>query len=284
MRIIFLLFFIKLLVWGADYVGKIKSMRGDVFVVRNFKTIEVSRGYKLLSKDIVITAAHSKAKLKFKDGTLISVGKNSIFEIENYMFDKTKNSKAKFRVKYGFFSAVTGKIGKIAPKSFALKTKTATIGVRGTAFKGSVTKQGEEVECIKGTITVSARGKTFIVNAGEKLKITKEMFDPDLDIIGEISSINGTVFLINQGKTFLATNGYKIRPKDKIVTSYNSLTNIQLIDQSNITVFHNSGIFLDFQNGHELIKVLKGFVKIKGKDKFNIFKQGESIQIDNGKF
>jgi hypothetical protein len=284
MRIVFLLLLFKLVILGADYAGTIKSMRGDVFVVRNFETLEASRGYKLLSKDIVITAARSKAKLKFKDGTLISLGKNSIFEIENYMFDKTKKSKAKFRAKYGFFSAVTGKIGKVAPKSFALKTKTATIGVRGTAFKGSITKKGEEVECTKGTITVSAKGKTFVVNAGEKLEINKRMFEPDLDVMGEIVSITGTVFLINKGKTFLATVGQQIRPDDKIVAGYNSMANILLVDKTDITVYKNSGILIDYKNGLDVIKVLKGAVKVKGRSKANIFAQGDAVKMLNGRF
>ena len=74
-----LLLFLATSLFAEDYIGVIKSFRNDVFVVRNFETIDVSKGYKLLSKDIIITGNKSKAKLVFKDKTLITVGKNAIF-------------------------------------------------------------------------------------------------------------------------------------------------------------------------------------------------------------
>jgi len=256
---------------SAEFIGSIKSMRNSVFIVRNFETLDVSKGFKLLSKDIIVTGNKSKAKLVFADNTRITVGKNSIFEIEDYLFDKTRNSRAKFKAKSGFFQAVTGKIGKIARNSFKLKTKTATIGVRGTVFEGTITRDGEDVKCVKGTIEISANGKTFILNEGQSLKITKKMFESDVKIIGEITDISGIVFLINGKNTFLATQGYKISVKDKIVTSYDSFATIKLIDDTNISLFNNSACLLDYQNDSKYIENLKGIVTVQD----NILKQGE---------
>jgi len=276
----YLLVFIMFLsgtAFADNTIGSIKSMRNDVFVVRNFETVDASKGYRLMSKDIIITGDKSKAKLRFDDKTLITVGKNSIFEIENYFFDKTKNSKASFKARHGFFSAVTGEIGKLSPKGFALKTKTATIGVRGTVFEGSVTKDGENVSCVKGTITVSAKGKTFVLNEGESLEIVEEMFEADTEIIGEIISVTGTVFLINGSQTFVATKGYQIGLKDKVISSYNSTAKIKLIDDTKIEIFRNSGCLLDYKNGAGKVNILKGIVEFQNKDWSRVANKGEVV-------
>ena len=286
MRILLILLtlFFSGIAFSDSTIGAIKSMRNNVFVVRNFETMDVSKGFRLLSKDIIITGDKSKAKLRFDDKTLITVGKNSIFEIEDYMFDKTKKSKAKFKAKYGFFSAVTGKIGKLAPDSFKLKTKTATIGVRGTAFEGKINKDGEDVACTKGTISVSAKGKTFILNEGESLEITEEMFEPDVEIVGEIVSVSGTVFLINGSQTFIATKGYQIGLKDQVITSYNSTAEIKLIDNTQVSLLKNSGCRLDYKDGAGKIDILKGTIKFNNQYGYRIASQGETVVIKSGKF
>ena len=286
MRLLFvsLTIFISTNIFAVDYIGTIKSFRNDVFVIRNFETMEISKGYRLASRDIIITGNRSKAKLVFKDNTLITVGKNSIFEIEDYMFDKTKKSKAKFKAKFGFFSAVTGNIGKVAPKRFSLKTKTATIGVRGTKFEGEISKDGENVVCVKGTITVSAKGKTFVLNEGQSLEITEKMFEPDLKIIGEITFVEGTVFLINGSQTFLATKGYQIGLKDKIITSYNSSAEIKLVDNTEVSLFKNSACLLDYKDGSGKVDVLKGMLKLNSQVDSRILYSGESVVINDGKF
>lgn len=278
---IFLLIFIPLTIFASDFIGKIKSLRNDVFVVRNFETLDVEKGFQLKSKDIIITGDKSKAKVVFIDKTLLTVGKNSIFEIEDYMYDKTKKSRAKFKAKYGFFSAVTG---KISPKGFALKTKTATIGVRGTAFEGQITKGKEKVSCTKGTITVSAKGKTFVVDAGQSLEIKEKMFEPDVAIVGEIISVTGRVFLIHGPHTFVATKGYQIGLKDKIITSYNSKAVIKLIDDTKVNLFKNSACRLDYKNGAGKIDVLKGIAELIGVSEKKVLNVGESVLVENGKF
>jgi len=275
MRIFIMMNVLITFMLSADFIGTIKNIRNDVFVVRNFETLDSSKGFKLMSKDIIVTGDKSKAKLVFKDNTRITVGKNSIFEIEDYLFDKTKNSRAKFKAKSGFFQAVTGKIGKISRDSFKLKTKTATIGVRGTVFEGQIGRKGESVKCVKGTIAISAKGKTFILNEGETLEITKKMFEADIKILGEIVEITGTVFLINGKNTFLATKGYQIGVKDKIVTSYSSTATIHLVNQTDINLLNNSACLLDFKYGEQYIQNLKGLVKVKSKSESKTLKRGE---------
>jgi hypothetical protein len=59
---------------------------------------------------------------------------------------------------------MSGKIGKIAPEKFAVKTKTATIGIRGTDFIIRVLPTGEFIAlCMQGAITINPNDKVNII-------------------------------------------------------------------------------------------------------------------------
>ena len=70
----------------------------------------------------------------------------------------------------GLFRTITGKIGKIAPKKFKIKTKNATIGIRGTeiVIKASPIG-GDKIACTRGAISVVSNftGKSVDVEAGK---------------------------------------------------------------------------------------------------------------------
>lgn len=55
----------------------------------------------------------------------------------------------------GFFRSVTGKIGKIAPERFKVKTQLATIGIRGTDFSAQLGDGLASYVCNRGEITLS---------------------------------------------------------------------------------------------------------------------------------
>lgn len=160
-----ILFFILLLPLLAE-VGKVTFIKGDVSVQRSGKSQSIKVGYKLHEKDLVVTKKDSLVKLLFADKTSISVGSKSDFSIEEYFFDETKNSVAKFKMKSGVFRAITGRIAKVAPNKFKLKTKTATMGIRGTIFSGIVGAEKEEFFCEKGAIYVVSGGVSVDVAKG----------------------------------------------------------------------------------------------------------------------
>jgi hypothetical protein len=139
-------------------VGKITISSGDVTVTRDGKTQKATAGLILNEKDQVLTKAASSAQLVFKDGTAISLGANSNFKIDEYLFEESNAQKTnvKFGVSEGAFRAITGKIGKIAPDKFKIETKTATIGIRGTRFLGIIPRSGlETIACTRGAIIIS---------------------------------------------------------------------------------------------------------------------------------
>ena len=118
-------------------IGTIKSIRGDATIERQSKIIKATLGAEIEKNDIIKTIDKAKVKLVFSDNTVIHLSKNAHFSVEEYLFDDTAaNSKMEFQVLSGMFKGISGKIGKVAPSKFKLKTRTATIGIRGTKYQG----------------------------------------------------------------------------------------------------------------------------------------------------
>jgi len=119
-------------------VGEVIFIKGDVFVLRGDVLMPAAVGMELQQKDTVTTRKNSIARILFEDKSAVSVGSGSEFGIESYFFDE-KNAKhsADFKMQKGIFRMITGKIAKASPDKFKLKTKTATIGIRGTIFSGA---------------------------------------------------------------------------------------------------------------------------------------------------
>jgi hypothetical protein len=153
-------------------VGKIIYVKGDVFLLRDKELKPAIVGMKLQEKDTLNTKKGSLAKLLLADKSAISIGSNSEFSIEKYLYGEKKNSVARFKARKGVFRVITGKIAKISPDKFKLKTKTVTIGIRGTIFSGIIEKKNERFFCEKGAIYVSSQGVVQNVDKGFMSSVT----------------------------------------------------------------------------------------------------------------
>ena len=73
--------------------------------------------------------------ITLKDATVISLGPETEFAIDEYAYAPAKN-KLKFgsRITKGSLNYVSGVIAKLKPEAVKVKTPTGTIGVRGTKF------------------------------------------------------------------------------------------------------------------------------------------------------
>ena len=155
-------------------IAKIVAARGDIIVTRDGKLLPAKTGFELEKKDIVTTQDKAKAQIIFEDKTVITIGKSSVFKIEEYLYDE-KNPELSFNVSKGAFRAITGKIGKIAPDRFKLKTKTATIGIRGTQILGEVGQKPEapvRIAFTEGHGYVQTPQGTVDIEAGQITNVT----------------------------------------------------------------------------------------------------------------
>ncbi len=148
-------------------IGKVSALRGSADLFRNGEQKAVVKGMKLEEHDKIKTASNSKLQIVFNDKTVISLGQKSELSVDEYLYDD-HNKKAKFSVTKGFFKSITGKIGKLAPKHFKIKTANATIGVRGTTIIAETTKKLDIIACSQGQIEVVSQRGSVIVNQGER--------------------------------------------------------------------------------------------------------------------
>jgi len=169
-KLLFLLLFLGTSLLAS--IATVTAVKGQVEIVRNEKSINAVVGFSLNVKDRVLTIGKSVAQLSFKDDTVITLGKNSDFKISDYIFEP-KVKKTRFSIARGVFKSITGKIGKVAPKKFKIKTKTATMGIRGTTVIGRVSDVETTFACTVGAIAVTSNstGEVVRVNAGQITKV-----------------------------------------------------------------------------------------------------------------
>jgi VCBS repeat-containing protein len=145
-------------------IGTITSLEGKATIKRGEESLIALLGNEIEKKDIISTQENSKVKITLNDNTIISIGKESTLNIEEYVYDTTTPSDSKTELNFvkGAFHTITGQIGKINPSKFKLKTKSASIGIRGTEIYGDETS----VACTKGIIEVTSFGVTYIIPSG----------------------------------------------------------------------------------------------------------------------
>jgi len=152
-------------------VGKITVLKGDVQIKRSGEQITAKSGTTLEKNDFISTDKEGKVQIVFTDNTIFTIGKNSTLDIADYLYDESQPNKntAKFNVLKGAFSSITGRIGKLNKSKFKLKTKSASIGIRGTIVKANQ----ETIMCTEGAITVTTlSGDTVRVEAGYKTDVS----------------------------------------------------------------------------------------------------------------
>ena len=116
-------------------VGQVAGVKGTVELVRHSETVTPQVGAKICRGDLFRTKPGSVAELTLRDGTKLTVGKDSELVIRDYRIFRKQPNIALFDLVKGAFRSVTGSITK-RPHRFEVTTSVATIGVRGTDFWG----------------------------------------------------------------------------------------------------------------------------------------------------
>jgi len=162
--------FFSTMLWAS--IGKVSLLKGEAHVKRMEQTSALHNGALLEEKDVIVTSKNTQMQLIFEDKTVVTLGSESEFKIEEYLNDATK-PKSKFKFNQGTFKTITGNIGKIAPENVTLETKTATIGIRGTIVAGEVGENGDIIGCLQGVIEVMSLtgGASVIVREGQQTTV-----------------------------------------------------------------------------------------------------------------
>ncbi len=133
-RIIFMIFLLFTFIFAQD-VAIVKKVSGEVFAKRLKDIEKLSMGSKIQEKDIIITKTSSNIGLIFEDGTIVSLGENSVLSINKYIFRPSqKEFMFDVDMSKGLVTFESGKIGKLAPEAVKFRIPEGTIGIRGTKF------------------------------------------------------------------------------------------------------------------------------------------------------
>jgi len=118
---------------NSKHVGIVKSVSGDVVIVRNGQTFVAEVNTKIYNKDLLKTGSDGKIGLVFEDDTIISMGTRSQIVIEDFLFEPAeKRMSFVARIIQGTASFLSGQMEKLIPEGVRLETPDAVIGFRGT--------------------------------------------------------------------------------------------------------------------------------------------------------
>jgi hypothetical protein len=116
-----------------DSIGTVKKINGVATVIRENKEQKITLGAPIFIKDVLKTDKTGSLGIIFKDNTMISIGSNTVYTIDEYVFNPSEQKLAFVsKISKGTLNFVSGKLTKLAPDSVKVKTPEATIGFRGT--------------------------------------------------------------------------------------------------------------------------------------------------------
>lgn len=167
--LILMLCLIPTLLW-AD-AGKLDSFEGDVKITAKNITKSAAAGVEINEGDYVRTGANSWALFEMSDGASITLRPLTEIRISKYRFTEdgpAAQNSSLIDLTKGALRMITGLIGQSNRQGYAVKTATATIGVRGTDHEPAYYPPGDaEVRDQEaGSFDKVNDGETFIRNEG----------------------------------------------------------------------------------------------------------------------
>jgi hypothetical protein len=142
--------------------GKVDLVEGDVHVydARNAVRI-VHVNDNVFEGDSIVTGSNGEIHLTMADTGFIAVRPNTKMAITQYRANGDNQDKGVIGLLVGSFRSISGWIGKYQPKSYEIRTPTATIGIRGTDHEPKVIPDGSS-EGEPGTYDKVNAGGTYI--------------------------------------------------------------------------------------------------------------------------
>jgi hypothetical protein len=129
----------------AHAAGQIDLVEGSVSVTTAAGQLRIpGKGERIEAGDAIVTGRDGEIHVHMDDNGLIAMRANTFLRIEAYKAEGGPDDSAVFRLLRGSFRSITGWIGKNNPQKYAVRTTTATIGIRGTDHETLVVGDGED--------------------------------------------------------------------------------------------------------------------------------------------
>lgn len=120
---------------SASRAGIVKVVNGDVRVRDAQGERALKSGDAVFENARLISAKDASASMVLRDGTTLVLASNSQFEVQKFAFDATtQQGNILVNLLQGSMRMLTGLIAKVNPELIQVKTKTLSVGIRGTDF------------------------------------------------------------------------------------------------------------------------------------------------------
>jgi hypothetical protein len=120
---------------SALRAGIVKIVNGDVRVRDAQGERALKSGDAVFENARLVSGKEGSASVILRDGTTLVLGNNSQFEVQKFAFDATtQNGNIFVNLLEGSMRMLTGLIAKVNPEAIQVKTKTLSVGIRGTDF------------------------------------------------------------------------------------------------------------------------------------------------------
>jgi len=140
--------------FAAAQYGMAEVEKGTMVVVREGNKLNYAAGgapVSIVVDDVLLVQNESRVVLRTVDKAVVTIGSNAAFQVRPW----------ESQDKSGFLRALFGRFRvqatNLAGQQFNVKTATATIGIKGTEYVGSVTSQGDAIILVEES-TVQVAG------------------------------------------------------------------------------------------------------------------------------
>lgn len=165
---------------AQERVADVEATQGEVKLnpSRDPKVSLVpTQGEDVFFNDVVTTFTKAKARLRFIDESIISLGENTRLRVTKLVFDPDKNRDAEFDLQTGLALFMVGKA--IFGSYFQVLTPFGTFRAKGTVFSVEVFADRARLSVLEGVVEyIDGSGAIVSVSAGQTLEVNSAKSAP----------------------------------------------------------------------------------------------------------
>lgn len=231
--------------------GQVEFARGVGYAQSPGQNARIlGKGLQFREGDILSTAGGGSAIIRLQDGTRMTLRPGTDMVIERYQYrENAPDNNMVLQLFTGGLRAITGLISKNAPEAAKLRTKTATVGIRGTDFDARLC----EGECAAESAGIPQQARANTVQASAKL----------VTPLGEVVALDAS------GQRRRLVDGGAIYPGETVETGPGARGVLAFRDDSRLTLgaatrFKVDSFVFDAKNpsdGRFLVTLVRGSMR-----------------------
>jgi len=194
--------------FAAGLVGQTVKALGDVRITREGSQISAGSGTALELGDVIKTGPGARLRIRFTDGSILTLGENTTLSIDLYALDAANHSRTVvMTVLDGIVNAAAAKSGE-SQFDYQIKTANGYSAVRGTKWIVAQQQALMRVFVMNGTVELGSNApnaKPALVDAGHWGSVdakgtispiavtTPQMLQPLLDATSDTGGSSGSL-------------------------------------------------------------------------------------------